>query len=500
MQAIIFETPLNNETTRRMANREAQTQHGFPKWNRTIVREHIPRRFRPLPLGYLLRYPIDILIRIFRLACDDATTPPSLSRVSKFFREVCKFITAKFTLSRSGHVAHLIEPNTGGAEAGAEHYRQLINPPNVQTPRGECPSKRVVLEEQFLCGKPHSIPRHQLRREMCDRETQVVRQDFVVPSWASLTSSRFIRRPQPPPQGYLLNYPTDLLTHILGFACIDDSDAGRSLCLVSKGFYEAVKPVMLYWVRLKRPSQIMWLGHLFSIDTTTRWRIRRLTIDFCKLDLDRSLVLEEPNWDEVESIGSFHWDSDYWGDPQAGYLDESDSDESEDSFESGEETDLDQDVAFFASPEGRARENLIYDAAGELAAVARWPWDVRPEKASAFVNDATSNVLHALAPALRHLKLISKGSQSSITLPTFPQLSMLTLPTFPQLSVLTIRAASLSYLRCYSYVLFPALKTLRIQGRPEMGQVSLDHLIYHAPSVTLLRVCFDENLLRDIVE
>ncbi|KAF8887556.1 hypothetical protein BD779DRAFT_503083 [Infundibulicybe gibba] len=244
---------------------------------------------------------------------------------------------------------------------------------------------------------------------------------------------------------------------------------------------------MLYWVQLGGPSQILRLAHLFSIDMAARWRIRRLTID-CEVDFDRSLMLEEPSWDDVESMGTFHWDSSYWGDPQVGYLDESDSDESEDSFDTGHKMDLDQDVAFFASPEGRAREHLIYGGDGELAAAARWPWDVGPGKASAFVSNATSNILHALAPALCRLELISNGLPSA------------TLPTFPQLSVLTIHTTLLFCLKIYPNVLFPALKTLRIQGWPEMGHVDLDSLIYHAPSVALLRTRFDNNLLRDIVE
>ncbi|KAF8877257.1 hypothetical protein BD779DRAFT_1804024 [Infundibulicybe gibba] len=282
------------------------------------------------------------------------------------------------------------------------------------------------------------------------------------------------------PRGYLLDYPIGLLTRIFELVCVDDQAAGRSLCLVSKGFYMAMRPVMFHWMQLKKPTQILRLAHLVLIGVAARAGTRRLTIDIPKLG--KALLHEELDWSERDGIGSFHWDPSVWGDPdldsegsdEPESLDESESsDEYSDTSLSDEEIDIEEDVAFFISSEGR---------------LEKWPWDDGLEKAEALVNTATSNIVHAVAPALRNLELISMDPRLSVAL-----------PIFPELSELTIHVTQLHFLAACSRVLFPVLKYLCIQGKLDKDYIDLDDLIYHAPSITKMRVPFGRDFLRVLI-
>ncbi|KAF8887559.1 hypothetical protein BD779DRAFT_1526926 [Infundibulicybe gibba] len=504
-------TDLNNGTVW-VANRGTQTPpYGLPApvdWPHLVISvsksRPIIRSPKPLPFGYLLHYPINILIHIFWLASRrDISTIIALSCVSRFFHEVCKpLMPSSFTLSRATYITNLLELGSAGAQV--KLYRELTNIPDmgrIQKLQGEYPSKLAIHAERSLYGRSYSNPRSRIERKMCDRETQVEVGDLQVPSWSSLVSARFIRRPQPPPRGYLLDYPIDLLTHIFGLVCIDDLTAARSLCLVSKGFYMAVKPVMFYWIHLKELNQALWLAHLVSVDVTARVGIRRLIIDTFGLQLEKALRLEELDWNERDNLGSFRWDSSYWGDPDAEYASESEgseepeesydsgsSDESEESHSSVEKMDIEQDMAFFASSEGKLRGNLVYGPGEELTVGEKWPWDDGLQKAKAFINNTISDILHTVAPVLWNLELISKNKRLSVTL-----------PIFPELSELTIRITLLHFLRAHHRVLFPALKCLRIQGRLRDSRINLDYLIHHAPSITEMHVPFDERFLRTLI-
>ncbi|KAF8887558.1 hypothetical protein BD779DRAFT_1786112 [Infundibulicybe gibba] len=470
------------ETAHLVANRGTQIQSSFIQQDLIIVGPYTSRFPKPLPLGYLLHYPISILVHIFWLASrgggGDRGILSSLSTISKLFREVCKPLKPlKFTLSRSKQI---IEPSSD-LEARVEGYRQLVDLPDmahIQNLQSEYPLRRIARAEQFLYGRPYSGPRPQPEREMCDQETQVEPKDCEVPSWAT-ASQDIIRRPQPPPPGYLLDYPIDLLTRILALVCISRPEAGRSLCLVSKGFYAAVKPVMLSRVRLRRLHQIMWFAHVLSIDPIARVGVRKL--DICLTRLEILLLHAERHWDTAENIGCFRWDPNYWGDPDAEYIYELDSsDESEDSYDSGEEMDLEQDMAFLTSPEGQSVGNL--QSSGEIK---RCPMDVGLEKARNLMDKAMTEIIHTVAPTLQKLELALKDQQLGITLPIFPELTKL-----------TIRVTLLPALKHHPHTLFPALKTLWIQGKLGENRVDLDDLIHHAPAITLIRVPFGRDLLR----
>ncbi|KAF8877270.1 hypothetical protein BD779DRAFT_1804032 [Infundibulicybe gibba] len=321
----------------------------------------------------------------------DRTTLLALSRVSKFFHEVCKpLVPPALTLSEQ-HTSQFMELDTKHWDTAS-----VISSSLIYLTWG------IFVRATIFESAPH------VEREVCDRK----------------------HRPQPPPPGYLLNYPIDLLTRIFELACVGDPAIGRSLCLASKGFYAVVKPVMLYRVELRKPSQILRLAHLVSVDATARAGIRHLTIDIPKLG--EALLHEEPDWGEKDEIGKFRWDSGYWGDPDVKYIDDSkspeelgsldkpenrdeskslgeseSSDESEDSSDSGEEMDIKQDMDFLASSEGQLFGNLAYGPDGELTEGGRWPWDIGLEKARALVDNATPDILHAVAPILRNLELIS---------------------------------------------------------------------------------------------
>ncbi|KAF8877256.1 hypothetical protein BD779DRAFT_1804023 [Infundibulicybe gibba] len=459
---------------------------------------------------------------IFWLASrDDRSTLLALSRVSMFLHEVCKpLVPSPYTLSQTTYITDLMQLGHRRTETQVELYRQLVNIPDmghIQKLRDEYPSKTTIRAEQFLYGRPYSSPRPCIEREMCDRETQVESGDSEVPSWVG-TSQYIIRKPQPPPQGYLLDYPTDLLTRIFELACIDDPAASRLLCLVSKGFYIAVKPVMFYWIQLKKLNQILRFVHLVSADAVARVGIRRLTIETLGIGLEKTLLLEELDWNEKDSFGKFYWDSNYWGDPGARYIyrskglgdsdeledsselassDESEyshelaesSDESEDSYDSDEELDIEQDVAFLASPEGQLRKNLTYGLDGELTDGARWPWDIGLNKVESLINNATSDILHTVAPVLWNLKFILKHQKLNITL-----------PVFPELSELTIHVTLLHLLGARPHVLFPALKYLCIQGSLGDNRINLDDVTHHAPVITEIQVPFGRDFLRTFIE
>ncbi|KAF8877260.1 hypothetical protein BD779DRAFT_1558051 [Infundibulicybe gibba] len=450
MEIADHDAVLNNVANRRLAvSVVASLELDAPRPGCTT---HSPKL---LPPGYLLHYPINILIHIFRLASrDDRSTLLALSRVSKFFHEVCKPLAPPiFTPSRATYIMELMELGRG---TRAELDRQPITLPDleqIQNLQDEHPSKPTVCNP--LHGKSYSSPRPHTEREMCNRETQ------VEPGDSKTTAS---------PRGYLLNYPVDLLTRIFELICFNDAAAGRSLCLVSKGFYAVVKPIMLCWVQLKRPTQILHLAHLVPVDVAARVGILRLTINIP--DMRKALLCEEPHWGEEDRFDRFSWDSECWGDPDAGY----DSDESGGSDKSSNS--FGSDVAFLASSEGGSWENHMYDSDEELnRGREQWPWDAELEKAMGIINSAISGILLAVAPTLRNLELISMDPRLNIDLEIFPKLSELTIST-PELHVLNTRRDHL----------FPALKYLWIQARPGIGFIELDDLVYHAPSVTEIRV------------
>ncbi|KAF8877259.1 hypothetical protein BD779DRAFT_115593 [Infundibulicybe gibba] len=484
--SITARTPPNGakKTTRRVANCGIQTQWNFAQQDLIIVGARTTRFPKPLPLGYLLRYPISILIHIFWLASrggGDRRTLSSLSTVSKLFHEITKPLKPlKFTLSRSKQI---MKPNPD-LGTGVGGYRQLIDLPDVahiQALQNEYPSKRTARVERFRYGRSYSSRQLRLEREMRDQETQVESEDCKVPSWAT-ASRAIIRRPQPPPPGYLLDYPVELLTRIFGLVCIDCPDAGRSICLVSKSFYAAVKPVILSSVRLRKLHQVLGFAHIISTDPIAKVRIRRLNISIQKVDT--ALFRAERNWDTADNMGSFHWDPSYWGDPDAEYIHELDSsDESEDSYDSSEEMDLEQDIAFFNSPGGQLVGNLPSE--GENV---QWPMDVGLERAQHLVNRAKTDIIHAVAPVLHSLRLFLRDQQLGITL-----------PVFPKLCELGIRVTLLPALKDHPHTLFPTLETLWITGKLGENHIDLDDLIRHAPVITLIRVPFGRDFLRALI-
>ncbi|KAF8877280.1 hypothetical protein BD779DRAFT_116767 [Infundibulicybe gibba] len=292
--------------------------------------------------------------------------------------------------------------------------------------------------------------------------------------------------PRPPSGPSPFQLPVELLTHIFTLACKDNGITGRSLSLVSKAFREAVEPVVLRTLNLHSAGHVSWLERLLATNPSAKNAIRHLHILLPGKEGD--LMKQEVDWEliPVEGPESLFWDTIYWDFLDGDYADAfsdggfvtSGSESSEDEDED-EQTDLLEDLAFFASEEGQGQSSLVYNGAGNVVDGRVPPHLVDTERSIA---DSITAIVQELAPVLQKLKLMSS---------TLPRVR---LPHCPALFSLEIDTPFLIHFDKYCAA-FPVLKQLCLRGPYKQEYLDIDNIIFNAPALTYLRAPFSEDFL-----